>query len=176
MIYETPVCALWTASPTSSFWSCWLSWPLASALTFEIAHTSARRTAETELLAIGKEFERAFASYCRQGAAGGPRFPGSLDDLTRDPRVLGIRRHLRRVYVDPLTRGAWGTVSAPGGGIMAVYSTSEDQPFQRTSARWSRYLSPRSPLMRARPTVTATGVLAMTRDTVADCSTKPLTR
>jgi hypothetical protein len=102
---------------------------LASALTFEIAHTSARRAAETELLAIGKEFERAFASYYRQGATGGPRFPGSLDDLTRDPRVPGIRRHLRRVYVDPLTGGAWGTVPAPGGGIMAVYSTSEDQPF-----------------------------------------------
>lgn len=102
---------------------------LASALTFEIAHTSARRAAETELLAIGKEFERAFASYYRQGVAGGPRFPASLEDLTRDPRVPGIRRHLRRVYVDPLTGGAWGTVPAPGGGIMAVYSTSEEQPF-----------------------------------------------
>lgn len=102
---------------------------LASALTFEIAHTSARRTAETELLAIGKEFERAFSSYYQQGGAGGPRFPGSLDDLTRDPRVPGIRRHLRRVYVDPLTGGAWGVVPAPGGGIMAVYSTSQDQPF-----------------------------------------------
>lgn len=104
---------------------------LASALTFEVAHTSARRAAEAELLAIGKEFERAFASYYQQGAAGGgPRFPSSLDELTRDPRVPGIRRHLRRVYVDPLTGGAWGTVPAPGGGIMAVYSTSEDQPFR----------------------------------------------
>jgi type II secretory pathway pseudopilin PulG len=106
---------------------------LAAALTLEIAHTSARRAAEAELLAIGEEFERAFASYYRQSTSGGPRFPNSLDDLTRDPRVPGIRRHLRRVYVDPLTGGVWGTVPAPGGGIMAVYSTSQDQPFRENN-------------------------------------------
>jgi type II secretory pathway pseudopilin PulG len=102
---------------------------LASSLTIEVAHTSAQRAAETELLAIGKEFERAFTTYYRQSPAGGPRYPGSLEDLTRDPRVPGIRRHLRRVYMDPLTGKPWGTVPAPGGGIMAVFSTSEDPPF-----------------------------------------------
>ena len=103
---------------------------LASALTLEVADTNARRSAERELLAVGKEFERAFASYYRQRPLDGRPYPARLEDLTRDPRVAGIRRHLRRVYADPLTGGEWGTVPAPGGGIMAVYSTAPGEPFR----------------------------------------------
>lgn len=102
----------------------------AAALTLEVADTLARRTAEAELLGVGREFERAFASYYRQSPANARRFPERLEDLTRDPRAAGVRRHLRRVYVDPVTGGDWGTVPAPGGGIMAVYSRAADPPFR----------------------------------------------
>ena len=102
---------------------------LAAALTLEVAETSARRSAEAELIGIGKEFERAFASYYRQSPAGARRFPDRLEDLVRDPRLPGVRRHLRRVYVDPLTGKEWKTVPAPGGGIMAVYSGAEGRPY-----------------------------------------------
>lgn len=102
---------------------------LAAALTLEVAETSARRSAEAELIGIGKEFERAFASYYRQSPAGARRFPNRLEDLVRDPRLPGLRRHLRRVYVDPLTGKEWKTVPAPGGGIMAVYSGAEGRPY-----------------------------------------------
>jgi type II secretory pathway pseudopilin PulG len=101
---------------------------LASALAIEVAATSARRADEAELLAIGKEFERAFASYYRQNG-GGARYPRTLEELTRDPRAPGVKRHLRRVYVDPLTGKDWGLVPAPGGGIMGVFSTSPERPF-----------------------------------------------
>ncbi|MBW8829980.1 MAG: type II secretion system protein [Burkholderiales bacterium] len=103
---------------------------MAAALTLELAETNARRAAETELFAVGKEFERAFASYYRQSPVGSRRFPDRLEDLTRDPRAPGMRRHLRRVYVDPLTGSAWGAVPAPGGGIMAVYSTAPGAPYR----------------------------------------------
>ena len=102
---------------------------LAAALTLEVAETSARRSAEAELIGIGKEFERAFASYYRQSPAGTRRFPDRLEDLVRDPRLPGVRRHLRRVYVDPLSGKEWKTVPAPGGGIMAVYSGAAGQPY-----------------------------------------------
>jgi len=102
---------------------------LAAALTLEVAETSARRSAEAELIGIGKEFERAFASYYRQSPVGARRFPDRLEDLVRDPRLPGVRRHLRRVYVDPLTGKDWKTVPAPGGGIMAVYSGAEGRPY-----------------------------------------------
>jgi type II secretory pathway pseudopilin PulG len=103
---------------------------MAAALTLEIADTNAKRAAEAELLDVGKEFERGFASYYRQSPSGSRRFPDRLEDLTRDPRYPGLRRHLRRVYVDPLTGAAWGTVPAPGGGIMAVYSTAAGEPYR----------------------------------------------
>ena len=103
---------------------------MAGALTLQVADMNARRAGESELLSIGKEFERAFASYYRQSPAGARRFPDRLEDLTRDPRVPGLRRHLRHVYIDPLTGAQWGTIPAPGGGIMAVYSTAMDVPLR----------------------------------------------
>jgi type II secretory pathway pseudopilin PulG len=103
---------------------------LASALTLQVAETNGRRSAEAELIAVGKEFERAFASYYRQSPGGTRRFPERLEDLVRDPRLPGVKRHLRRVYVDPLTGGEWQTMPAPGGGIMAVYSSAADKPYR----------------------------------------------
>ena len=105
---------------------------MAAALTLELADTSARRAGEAELVSLGKEFERAFASYYRQSPGGARRFPDRLEDLTLDPRLPGVRRHLRRVYVDPLTGQPWGLVPAPGGGIMAVYSKAEGTPFRES--------------------------------------------
>lgn len=105
---------------------------MAAALTLELSDTSARRAGETELVSLGKEFERAFASYYRQSPAGARRFPDRLEDLTLDPRLPGVRRHLRRVYLDPLTGQAWGLVPAPGGGIMAVYSKANGTPFRES--------------------------------------------
>lgn len=103
---------------------------LAAALTVELVQTSCRREAEAELLAIGKEFERAFASYYRQSGPGQRQYPERLEDLLRDPRVPGVRRHLRRLYVDPVSGQPWRTVAAPQGGIMAVHSSSEERPFK----------------------------------------------
>lgn len=37
-------------------------------------------------------------------------------------------RHLRKVYVDPLTGKDWGLQMAPEGGIIAVFSTAEGTP------------------------------------------------
>ena len=38
-------------------------------------------------------------------------------------------RHLRKLYRDPITgEEEWGLVEAPGGGVMGVYSRSEDAP------------------------------------------------
>ena len=40
-------------------------------------------------------------------------------------------RHLRRLYKEPITgQDEWGLVEAPGGGVMGVYSRSEDEPIK----------------------------------------------
>jgi len=84
-----------------------------------------RNNAEDELLFVGAEFRNAIKSYY-EASPDKPRYPPGLVDLISDPRFpAATRRHLRQIYPDPLTgRPAWGTVAAPGGGIMGVYSLS----------------------------------------------------
>jgi type II secretory pathway pseudopilin PulG len=102
---------------------------LASSLTLQVAEQSAHRTSEEELLAVGKAFRLAFTSYYMQSPVGTRHYPSTLDELVKDPRYPGIKRHLRRVYADPLTGKAdWGLINAPEGGIMGIYSKAEGKP------------------------------------------------
>lgn len=94
----------------------------------------ARRDAERHLLAIGTEFQSALISH-----AGRPR---ELVELTRDPRVPGTRRHLRRIPIDPLTgRDNWGLVRDAQGGIVGIHSLAAGVPIKRTGfdPRWRTF-------------------------------------
>lgn len=96
--------------------------------------TAQRRESERELLEVGDEFRRAIASYHAQAAGGRRQYPRRLEDLLLDPRSPGVRRHLRRIYPDPVTGLAeWGLVKAPDGGIMGVHSLSEAAPMKTAS-------------------------------------------
>ncbi|HEX4330310.1 MAG TPA: type II secretion system protein [Burkholderiales bacterium] len=89
-----------------------------------------QRAAEQELLFVGGEYQRAFRSYY-ETAVSTPRYPLKLEELLRDPRFPGVRRHLRRLYADPLTgKSEWGLIQAPGGGIMGVYSLATGTPIK----------------------------------------------
>jgi hypothetical protein len=84
------------------------------------------------LLEIGAEFGNALISYANATPLGQRRTPGSLQDLLKDPRYPGPRRHLRKIYADPLTRREeWGIVELrEGAGIIDVYSLSNAQPIK----------------------------------------------
>lgn len=90
-----------------------------------------RRAAEEELLFIGKQFHNALKSYYESTPRGASPYPKQLSDLLLDPRTSGSRRYLRQIFVDPLTgKAEWGTVAAPGGGVMGVYSLSQETPIK----------------------------------------------
>lgn len=90
-----------------------------------------RRAAEDELLFVGAQFQQAFKTFYEATPTGARPYPSQLNDLLRDPRYPMPRRHLRKVYADPLTGQAkWGFIEAPGGGIMGVYSLSEETPIR----------------------------------------------
>lgn len=100
---------------------------LASAATIKLGVILQRSAAERELLAIGAEYADALESYAKATPPGQSPLPPSFKELLRDPRFPNVRRHLRRVYVDPLTgKAEWGIVYAnnaqgnqqgrPGGG------------------------------------------------------------
>lgn len=95
-------------------------------------HTVQKREKERELLFVGDQFRRAIRSYAQTGPGVAGQLPRSLDDLIRDPRLPGIKRHLRKVFVDPMTgKMEWGLVKTPdGNGIVGVYSRSEEAPLK----------------------------------------------
>lgn len=103
---------------------------IAAAATVGAGLALQKRAAEQELLAVGLEFKRGFKSYY-ESAVSAQRYPSKLEDLLRDPRFPGIKRHLRRIYADPITgRSEWGVIPAPGGGIMGVYSLAPGTPIK----------------------------------------------
>jgi hypothetical protein len=97
----------------------------------EVDATAMQREKERKLLAIGHQFRTAFASYRDLRLAGRQVYPQTLDDLLQDPRFPQVRRHLRRVFVDPMTgKAEWGLVRI-GGRIVGVHSLSERMPFKQ---------------------------------------------
>ncbi|WP_298824631.1 type II secretion system protein [uncultured Piscinibacter sp.] len=93
--------------------------------------TAERRERERELLEAGRELRRAIDAYRRLPVGGKRQFPPALEDLLRDPRLPGVRRHLRRIPVDPVTgRDEWGLVLAADGGILGVHSLSQAAPMK----------------------------------------------
>jgi type II secretory pathway pseudopilin PulG len=91
--------------------------------------TTEQREREKQLLFVGHAYRMAIASYY----AYGHRFPSSLDELLKDERFPLPKRHLRRLYPDPMTGQTDWTlvVTSDGQGIMGVVSSSKVTPIKR---------------------------------------------
>jgi hypothetical protein len=96
-----------------------------------------QRDKEAELLAIGHQFRSAIGRYYEtqpsssENMPGRKAYPASLEDLLRDSRYPGVKRHLRQVFVDPMTgKAEWGLMRI-GGRIVGVYSLSQRKPIKQ---------------------------------------------
>lgn len=90
-----------------------------------------QRQKEWELIKVGDEFRRAIQQYYNQSPGLVKQYPPTLQALVKDDRFPVPRRHLRQVYVDPITGSRqWGTLST-ADGITAVYSMSDDAPLKK---------------------------------------------
>lgn len=111
---------------------------LGLSLAADVYTTSLQREKERELLAIGAQFRAAIASYYALGLASRraspvDAYPTSLEDLLEDKRLPGLRRHLRKIFVDPMTgRNEWGLVKI-GDRIVGVHSLSDRMPIQQAN-------------------------------------------
>jgi type II secretory pathway pseudopilin PulG len=93
-------------------------------------HTAQVREKERELLYVGDQYRKAIQRYHTQGK----QYPRELAHLIRDPRWPSVRRHLRKLYRDPITgKSEWGLIKSPDGGILGVYSLSEEKPFKASN-------------------------------------------
>ena len=91
--------------------------------------TAMRRDKERELLFIGHEFRHALESYAK--VDGRNQYPLTLDDLLKDPRFSGAKRHLRRLYTDPITGKPEWSLILQQGRIVGIHSTSVQRPIKQ---------------------------------------------
>jgi type II secretory pathway pseudopilin PulG len=91
--------------------------------------TAMRRDKERQLLFIGHEFRHALESYVK--ANGQSQYPLTLDDLLKDPRFANPRRHLRRLYADPVTGKPEWSLILQQGRIVGIHSTSTQHPIKQ---------------------------------------------
>lgn len=105
---------------------------LVGAATVKLDSLLRRAEAEQELLETGAEFTRALRSYAAATPRGQPTQPPSLKELLRDPRFPEPRRHLRKLYIDPITgKPEWGILYlADKTGVIGVYSLSDSAPLK----------------------------------------------
>lgn len=98
----------------------------------EIDSTYILRDKEKELLAIGHQFRNAIKGYHEsKPPSGKSNYPETLDELLKDDRFPGVKRHLRKLFFDPITgKSEWGVVRL-GGRIVGIYSLSDKVPIKQ---------------------------------------------
>lgn len=93
-----------------------------------------RTDKEKQLLFVGAEFKNAINSYYASTPDAAKVYPANLNDLLLDKRMPIIKRHLRKIYLDPMTGKAdWGLVTQQGR-IVGIYSQSTLAPFKKKGA------------------------------------------
>ncbi len=99
--------------------------------------TMARRERMVQLRWVVEQYAQAIESYHDASPGSAKTYPGSLADLLEDKRYVTLRRHLRRVYVNPLTgKGDWELLGAPGGGIGGVRAPPDYRQMQGLQESW----------------------------------------
>jgi type II secretory pathway pseudopilin PulG len=118
-----------------------------------------QREKEAEMVARAEEIRTAIAAYHQASSAGPQRWPLRLSDLVEDRRGPKVLRHLRRVWVDPLTgQPVWGLLRAQAdqadAGIQGVYSLAKARPIRPPTgvddyASWHFAAEPAAPTGQA---------------------------
>ena len=93
--------------------------------------TAVKREKEAELLFRGDQIKKAVESYYKSTPGGQQKYPRTLKDLLKDNRHQIIKRHLRKIYKDPMTKdGEWKKILDSGGCIKGVCSKSMAKPLK----------------------------------------------
>lgn len=94
-------------------------------------HQTIQRQNEQELLFIGDQYRAAISSYYESTPGGAKQYPKKLEELVLDKRLPVVKRHIRRLYHDPMTKTqSWGLVKQQEF-IVGVYSQSTQQTIKK---------------------------------------------
>jgi hypothetical protein len=85
---------------------------------------------ENELIFRGLAYADAIRSYY-MSSKGKKSYPVKLEYLLSDPR-FSKKKHIRKLYYDPVTRGEWTLIVQPDGGITGIASRSNAKPVKQS--------------------------------------------
>lgn len=111
----------------------------------------ARRQRELEMVFRAEQIQEALLRYQAATPPGQQPHPERLADLLEDRRGPQVRRHLRQLWNDPITRQPWGLLLAEGR-IRGVHSLSDAVPVKAPDGvtMYSEWLF-EVPVMQASP-------------------------
>lgn len=149
---------------------------------------AALRDKEKDLLFAGRQFRRAIESYAQQ-SPGTPDLPRTLEDLLEDRRFPVVKRHLRRIYLDPMTGKPDWKLIRQGDRIIGVQSQSEGTPFKKVDfdtneddfadaqsyAQWRFQFRPVAPIVAGGVNPASGGAPAASPSTTAPGASAPVT-
>lgn len=95
-----------------------------------------KKQQEDEQLLIyqGHEFRRAIESYHKlSNTPGIEGYPTSLEQLIKDDRYPNTVRHLRKLYIDPMTGKSDWILVRVGDKIVGVHSASTNNVLKKTN-------------------------------------------
>ncbi|MCD4675290.1 MAG: hypothetical protein K8S18_04745 [Desulfobacula sp.] len=94
--------------------------------------TIMKRDREKELFFRTSQIIQAIESYYQNSPGGSQQYPSSLKVLLKDNRLPGLKRHLRKLFKDPMTEdGDWGIVYDGKGRVKGIFSRSQDEPIKK---------------------------------------------
>lgn len=89
-----------------------------------------QREREQELLFVGDAYRKAIGSYY-ESSPGNKVYPKTLEELLLDKRFPFKKRHLRKLYADPMSKNAGWALVKLQGNIIGVYSTANATPIKQ---------------------------------------------
>ncbi len=94
--------------------------------------TTVKREKEKELFFRAEQIVQAIEFYYDNSSSEVKEYPRSFKALLKDNRSLSLKRYLRKLYKDPMTRdGEWGVIYDGKGGIKGVFSRSAVEPMKK---------------------------------------------
>ena len=97
----------------------------------QITLTKERRDQEAMLIDVGMAYRRAIRSYVENSPGTATTHPATLEALLSDDRTTTLRRHLRKLYKDPITGESFELMRDEDGGITGVFSRSTKLPIKQ---------------------------------------------
>ncbi len=94
--------------------------------------TIVKRDNEKELFFRAGQIIQGIESFYTNSPGDTTEYPRSLKVLLKDNRYPVLKRHLRKMYKDPMTqKGDWGIIYDGKGRIKGIYSQSNREPLKK---------------------------------------------